>query len=138
MQTFLPYKSFSESAKCLDNKRLGKQRVEAWQIYCSLTQADYGWKNHPAVRMWRGYEKALLEYGYRVCREWISRGFNDSMKERFKVELFKFDKELVCEVPWLTDEFCRSHQSNLLRKDPVWYGQFKWNVPDNLPYVWPV
>lgn len=32
MNTFLPYPSFDESAKCLDYKRLGKQRVEAKQI----------------------------------------------------------------------------------------------------------
>jgi hypothetical protein len=31
-----------------------------------------------------------------------------------------------------------SHRSNLLRKDPQWYGQFGWTVPDDLPYVWPV
>jgi len=32
MQTFLPFPDFAESAKCLDNRRLGKQRVEAKQI----------------------------------------------------------------------------------------------------------
>lgn len=32
MQTFLPYGSFIESAKCLDYGRLGKHRVEAKQI----------------------------------------------------------------------------------------------------------
>ena len=33
MQTFLPYQNFIKSAKCLDYKRLGKQRVEALQIH---------------------------------------------------------------------------------------------------------
>ncbi|MFN7881952.1 MAG: pyrimidine dimer DNA glycosylase/endonuclease V, partial [bacterium] len=32
MQTFLPSPSFAESARILDNKRLGKQRVECKQI----------------------------------------------------------------------------------------------------------
>ena len=32
MQTFLPYSSFTESAKILDWRRLGKQRVEGMQI----------------------------------------------------------------------------------------------------------
>ena len=32
MQTFLPYPDFERSAKVLDNKRLGKQRVEVLQI----------------------------------------------------------------------------------------------------------
>lgn len=32
MQTFLPYASYTKSAKALDNKRLGKQRVETLQV----------------------------------------------------------------------------------------------------------
>ena len=32
MQTFLPYADFAQSAKALDPKRLGKQRVETIQI----------------------------------------------------------------------------------------------------------
>ena len=36
MQTFLPYPDFAESAKVLDNKRLGKQRVECLQIMKAL------------------------------------------------------------------------------------------------------
>ena len=41
MNTFLPYSDFIRSAKCLDYKRLGKQRVEAWQIYQTLKQGKY-------------------------------------------------------------------------------------------------
>ena len=44
MQTFLPYPDFKKSAKCLDYKRLGKQRCESWQIYLALTKENYGWK----------------------------------------------------------------------------------------------
>jgi len=54
MQTFLPQISFKESAECLDNRRLGKQRVEAMQIMKALLLPEYGWKNHPAVKMWKG------------------------------------------------------------------------------------
>jgi len=32
MQTFLPYPDFLQSLQSLDNKRLGKQRVETFQI----------------------------------------------------------------------------------------------------------
>ncbi len=32
MQTFLPYTDFKQSARCLDYKRLGKQRLEARTI----------------------------------------------------------------------------------------------------------
>jgi hypothetical protein len=61
MQTFLPYASFSESAKALDYKRLGKQRVECRQILRALEHGG-GWANHPATRLWRGYETALKAY----------------------------------------------------------------------------
>lgn len=59
MQTFLPYQSFSDSASALDRQRLGKQRVEAWQILQALTGASRGWAHHPAAKMWRGFERAL-------------------------------------------------------------------------------
>jgi hypothetical protein len=36
MQTFLPYPDFRESLESLDNKRLGKQRVEALQLTLAL------------------------------------------------------------------------------------------------------
>lgn len=38
---------------------------------------------------------------------------------------------------WVTWDFIRSHRSNLLRKDPVWYGKFGWDVEPGLAYVWP-
>jgi hypothetical protein len=71
MQTFLPYSSFERSAEVLDYRRLGKQRVEAYQILCALSDSKYGWQNHPAIRMWRGYDAALIAYYSAVCREWI-------------------------------------------------------------------
>ena len=62
MQTFLPYASFTDSLKALDNKRLGKQRVEAMQVLKALHIPDYGWRHHPCVKMWNGYDKALCDY----------------------------------------------------------------------------
>ena len=60
MQTFLPFSDFEKSAKALDYRRLGKQRIEAYQIWKVLTGQTTAWKNHPAVKMWQGYEQALL------------------------------------------------------------------------------
>lgn len=139
MNTFLPYADFSKSAQCLDYKRLGKQRVEAWQIYLALTKENYGWKNHPAVKMWKEHEKALLEYGLAICAEWINRGYKDSMYLRFFLEW----KKLICasnkRPNWLDcDKFYKGMRSNLLRKDYNYYKQFKWKERNNLPYYWPV
>ena len=136
MQTFLPLPNFAASAACLDNRRLGKQRVETLQILKALTIPNYGWRNHPAVKMWKGHTGALTLYGIAICQEWIKRGFNDTCAE--KIAAFG-SSDIILEMPsWLgNDEFHASHRSNLLRKEPDHYRQFKWTDGPDLPYVWP-
>ena len=136
MQTFLPYSSFQESAKSLDRMRLGKQRVEALQIIYSLTNPNYGWKNHPAVKMWKNHVPALANYGIAICDEWIQRGYKDTTRDKF---LQYAKNETVVILPkWIGNkDFHLSHQSNLLRKNPDWYSKFEWNVSNDLPYIWP-
>ena len=132
MQTFLPYSNFEESLKCLDNKRLGKQRVEAWQVLKTLRGLSTGWVNHPAVRMWRGFVPALTEYYNLSLDVWESRGFNNIVLESLSVI------EPVVMPPWVGQpSFHLSHKSNLLRKNQVWYRKFWPEIPDNLPYIWP-
>lgn len=145
MQTFLPYPDFAESAACLDRQRLGKQRVEAKQIYLALTQPGYGWQNHPAVRMWRGHHVSLLGYGIAICDEWISRGYDDSLRDWFyeKDDEVSIDGQgMHIDIPtplWFGNvDFHLSHKSNLIRKLPSHYRPFWPDVPDDLPYIWPV
>ena len=72
MQTFLPYESFKQSARVLDWRRLGKQRVEGMQIINAIegkprqdSKPYKGWLNHPATVMWRPYLNALKGvFGY--------------------------------------------------------------------------
>ena len=134
MQTFLPYADFDRSVVVLDDKRLGKQRVEASQIYkiVSGQRITGGWINHPAVAMWRGYPEALALYHNACIQEWRDRGFKNTME-------YLSATHYVTEYPsWFGDDaFHASHRSNLLRKDPTYYGQFGWSEPSNLPYVWP-
>ena len=149
MQTFLPFASFEQSARALDLKRLGKQRVECIQVVRGLTRADYGWRNHPAVLMWRGHEEALGRYALTCCEAWSERGFADTCAATITTDLAAHGVERVrtqhelAEAdglpPWLGDpDFHRSHQSSLLRKDPGHYGPMFPGVPDDLDYVWPV
>ena len=146
MQTFLPYPSYAESARVLDNKRLGKQRVECKQILRALgvrvgggPAAGKGWRHHPAVLMWKGHEVHLLMYAMAVCREWASRGFKDSLWWEFFAAAARCAFSMPTTRPsWLGDHsFHESHRSNLLRKDPVHYARFGWGVSPDLPYVWP-
>ncbi|WP_371484125.1 MSMEG_6728 family protein [Kitasatospora sp. NBC_00315] len=148
MQTFLPFADFTASAAALDQRRLGKQRVEALQVLRGLIVPGYGWRHHPAVRMWTGYEEALVRYGLEICGVWTAEGRRDSCAVSLAEGLrscgqgpARSQKELARagEIPpWLgTDAFHRSHQSSLVRKDPGFYRSRFPGVPDDLPYVWP-
>jgi hypothetical protein len=137
MQTFLPYPGFPESARVIDYRRLGKQRVEAMQILNILTGVvpDSRWKNHPAVKMWAGYENALKEYTNAMIREWIDRGYKNNM--------LLYSPENNIEYPWWfgNADFHRSHRSRLIQKNREFYlplfpddegfngGKYFW--PDN-------
>ena len=151
VQTFLPYASYTKSAQHLDSKRLGKQRVECKQLLLALGRpigahvpGRAGWQNHPATRMWRGYEDALLLYSFVMCVEWRKRGFKDNLAAEFthafimRQAITKSGQPITRPL-WAGDEnIYVSHRSNLLRKDKVFYGKFGWSEPDDLPYVWPV
>lgn len=134
MQTFLPHPDLFRSAAVLDDRRLGKQRVEAMQILKALRGETKGWVNHPATRMWAGHEAALRIYLRACIKEWIRRGFVNNMECPDMVELQAGD------LPsWFGDDRVHaSHRSNLLRKNPVHYGTFGWTEGPDLPYHWPV
>jgi len=149
MQTFVTHK-FSESvdlgtfknemvativtARNLDDKRLGKQRVEAKQIIRG------SFPYHPATKMWEGHHDALALYGYLMCREWRKRGFADTLQPYFR-ELFH--RKDTVNWPWwfASDDMVSTHRSKLIRKLPEHYKSL-W--PDDhlahsyaLPYIWP-
>jgi len=138
MQTFLPYADFTQSARCLDRQRLGKQRVETLQILNALTNPRYGWKSHPAVNMWRGHTQLLAVYGVEMCREWLRRGYDDNTGSRIAA-FFDSSDSNPTKPYWLGLEAVHaSHRSNLLRKDRTHYAQFNWTERDDLPYFWPL
>ncbi len=149
MQTFLPYPDFIASARVLDQRRLGKQRVEAMQVLRGLTRPGYGWRNHPAVRMWAGYEEALVRYGLDICSVWCAAGRADTCAGSLVTDLtaacgvsrVRQQRELAAAgelPPWLgREDLHLSHRSSLLRKDPEHYRPFFGDLPPDLPYVWP-
>jgi len=137
MQTFLPYADFQKSVECLDTKRLGKQRVEGMQLVNAIYNIG-GWSNHPAARMWRDHVPQLRLYTDFCIREWIRRGYNNTMAFEHNPVILDLCFERYRMPSWFGDEaFHASHRSNLLRKDPDHYSQFGWVEVDSLPYVWP-
>lgn len=148
MQTFLPYADFEASARTLDRARLGKQRVECIQVVRGLTVPDYGWRHHPAVKMWRGHLEALGRYSLTCCEVWVEQGYGDTCAATLGADLatagvttVRSQSDLAAAgllPPWLGDEeFHRSHRSSLVGKDPEFYRPRFPDVPDDLPYVWP-
>ncbi|MBB5958176.1 hypothetical protein FHS29_004784 [Saccharothrix tamanrassetensis] len=149
MQTFLPHPDFAATARVLDKRRLGKQRVEAIQVLRGLVVPGYGWRHHPAVKMWTGYEEALVRYGLEICTAWCEYGHADTCAATLRAGLLEVrgdtkvrdQAELAAAgdlPPWLGDEdLHRSHRSALVRKDPAHYGPLFPDVPADLPYVWP-
>ena len=133
MQTFLPYADFEKSIKTLDYRRLGKQRVETFQVLNILLERTptKGWRNHPVTLMWTGYESALQLYQNITIREWVNRGYKNNMQYE------EIDPGTVIMPDWFgNEEFHRSHRSNLLRKDFEYYSQY-FDEPNDLEYYWP-
>lgn len=130
MQTFLPFASFEISAAVLDYRRLGKQRVEARQLIDTIMHGG-GWSRHPAAVMWQFNVPALMRYHDVVIKEWVRRGYKNSMP--------LFQPRAYTMPVWFGDDiFHSSHRSNLLRKDPVFYSAYGWTEEPNQPYIWPV
>lgn len=140
MQTFLPFKNFHKSAMALDNKRLNKQILEGYQILNVLSNDDphAGWRNHPAVKMWRGHEYSLLRYTLIMIGEANKRGIKtennlkniNALRERAQVNWGSgFPK-------WYNNDkvmkrVTTTHKANLYRKDDIYYVDFKDAVTDN-------
>jgi hypothetical protein len=109
-------------ARNLDYRRLGKQRVEAYQII-NIISGNTGGKtqkfgNHPAVMMWTDYVEALKLYCNCMIIEWIHRGYQNNMI------LYDVDPQKV-EIPWFVNyqPFILSHIASLLRKDETFYSR---------------
>lgn len=136
VNTFLPWPDMKKTAKSLDSKRLGKQRVEALQILRANLGLTKGWVNHPAAVMWRGHEGYLCTYIEAICDEWNERGYVDNVRTQLQ-ELLNTNKIHGWDPPWWwgNDTIHKSHRSNLKRKDPVWY---RFRVREDLPYQWPM
>jgi hypothetical protein len=124
MQTFLPFEDFTECAKVLDYRRLGKQRVESWQILNALAGNSKGWVNHPAVRMWRGYERCLIDYNLAICKEWVAKGYKDTMTDKTLLFLDVF-KNNSGAPKWLGNKHLHdSYKGILFHKNKEHYQQF--------------
>lgn len=158
MQTFFITNDNSYTAKLLDYRRLGKQRVEAIQLLDVLLRkagllndGKKGWSEHVAVYNWYSEEgnwlPSLIDYTQAMIDTWIARGYKNTInldKYRDYVKnnptLFRYDNP-----PWMQKEaeVLISHRARLLQKDTPYYMEVFLNnnipIPENwesMEYVW--
>ena len=143
VNVFIPLSDPVEIAKVLDDKRLGKQRVEAKQIITIISgqAATNAWKNHPVVLMWKDYLGELKYYYDVIVLEWIKRGYQNNMP-LYKVHKLNIDKNKRPIMPWFM--YCKpvllSHQASLLRKNYQHYHKY-FRTPKQYmdrSYIWVV
>lgn len=96
MQTFMPYESFDECAKVLDNVRLNSQINEILVIIRSLTgvydpnprTGISGWAEHTVAKLWKGHELQLSRFALACSKELLlnrdlpKSGAAESLKKR--------------------------------------------------------
>ena len=138
--------------KCLECMKSHAVHANCSTPGCKMTvrlESNTPWYNHPAVRMWKGYEACLSLYGMNICSEWSRRGYNDNLYGKFEAE---FQKQLLdvsdfstnCYPPWFGDDRVHSsHRAALLFKNFSHYYQFCWIEKPSIPipgkslYFWP-
>ena len=144
MQTFLTSTNSLECAQNLDNKRLNKQILEGYQILNVLSGRSKtgGWRNHPAVLMWKGYERGLWSYIESMVQIANLRGIKTENNVRNLNALYQ-----ECSDDWGSEHpaFWRdenkrmriitTHRANLFKKDPLYYTKYQYavNSPYNIP-----
>jgi hypothetical protein len=135
VQTFVPDTTIPAIAEVLDSKRLFKQAVEAKQIYLALTTPGYGWQNHPAVKMWRGAEGALLRYGSVIVSEHLRRGYSAPVLGPWYDSMLDAVPDTPMPHWWGDQRVHSSHRAALYRKNPDHYAQ--WANETATEYWWP-
>jgi hypothetical protein len=144
MQTFLPSTNYAWAAQMLDSKRLNKQILEGYQILNVLSgqSPTGGWRNHPAVLMWKSHEGALLRYLNYMISEAKSRGIRTDKNESNIKSLFDKvgDSWDYSEPRWFYNDLdsmriVTTHRANLFKKDPIYYAKFQYATisPYNTP-----
>jgi len=144
MQTFLPSSNFKWSAEALDSKRLNKQILEGYQILNVLSgqSPTGGWRNHPAVLMWKNAEYTLWEYIQSMIVEAKIRNIKTEKNEENLNKLMKkVGKTWNTKLPfWFSDDYkvmkiITTHRANLFKKDSLYYRKYQYaiNSPYNIP-----
>lgn len=155
IQTWLPLPNYEESVRCLRMEELAVQRFHVLELMEFIHQvpeessqlpSDYSrLEDEPSfdwsVRMWRGFELQLCEYGLTCCDEWsMRRTKKDPMYEKieFHMECATTEDADGSKPNWFGDvDFHLSHQAALVLRDSGHYGSY-FKVDTSRQLEWPV
>lgn len=151
MQLFLPYADdLPSTARFLDDQRLNKQIIEAYQIGLTVLKMldgyDKGWARHPATKFVYNNGKPkfswLALYIKTLDSEWNRRGFIRSEKMRLKLQQlfenitrFEFDNKHVCSFVGKIEGITKTVYDSSMSEVSKLYQQLlfdKWNH-DKIP-----
>lgn len=162
MQTFLLHENHQITARMLDYKRLGKQRLESTQLMDVLLRkagllvdGKSGWDNHVAVGYWYrendslNFLPALIQYTDVMIAEWINRGYKNTIDTSKWKQIVAENQDKFQLNPnaglWneKIDLIIESHRARVLQKDTNYYMakflEFDIPVPENwenMEYNW--
>ena len=160
VNTFITSPSLEKCAKNLDNLRLGKQRVECIQLISFIENTNNkGFKNHPVLIMWKEHVTALKVYCNFMIREFIARGFENTIpiyeldetkivfydnifnEETGLTEIIKpqIEKDSIVFPIWFNwNPLILTHQASLLKKNNNYYSKIFEHNPKffKLGYLW--
>lgn len=145
MQTFLPWSDFAWCARVLDDDDLWEQKLDTLQIMHHLLIDGGGViSENPVVKMWEGYERALLAYQQAMCHEWSSvRGFEDTIWDSTRLMFLDIIVDPMATPlvppPWLGNvDFHIAQQAALLRKNEQFYRPHFPGIRLDHPLIYPV
>jgi len=133
MEIFHSEETWSLSVLALDDKRLGKQRLECIQILLSLSGIINIWEipkyihNHPVTLLWKGNEDYLLSYTTACIIEWGNRGYKNTkcISAFHDMRAITGDYPVKGKPSFITADFIQSHKIKLYSKNPLFYAKYK-------------
>lgn len=129
MQTWITDKDFSKSASNLNRHHLHANIYESIHILASLLDCTdklvnpkRNVKNHPAAKLWKGYEGYLYFYIEFHLSAWHENGYESHINSK---NLYMIAKQLTLysyymdekNIVWITDELIQTHRSVLIQKE---------------------
>lgn len=149
MQTFITDINFNKSAQNLDRARLGASIYESIHILASLLKVNENLitpkrdvSNHPASKLWIGWEGCLLNYIRIHIGEWRNRGYKSKINfNNYRMLCYEIPYEYIKKaegytIPdWVTKKVIDTHRNCLYRKRPDFYP-IEWRGDMEMQYSW--